>query len=72
MTASERPQGETGHTRNSELLRDFVAYCEANPDMRFWQALRNWSGWNYILAAANKDKVRGEYKDTFYWEGQDE
>ena len=27
---------------NKETLQSFVAYCEANPEQRFWQALRNW------------------------------
>ncbi len=53
-------------TRNSELLRDFVEYCANHPDQRFWQALRNWSGYNYIIA---RNEMRDE--DTFYWEGKD-
>ena len=30
-------------TRNSEKLESFVAYCQSNPNQRFWQALRNWT-----------------------------
>lgn len=37
-------------TRNSEILKSFVSYCEAHPDERFWQALRNWSGYSYVIA----------------------
>lgn len=57
----------TEKTRNSELLWDFVAYCQANPTMRFWQAIRNWSGFPFIYATGGG----GEVQDTFYWEGKD-
>lgn len=56
-------------SRNSELMESFANYCNANPTQRFWQALRNWSGHNFILVAQNKDEVKGQYEDTFYWEG---
>ena len=39
-------------TRNSEVLASFVAYCTAHPSERFWQALLNWSGLNYITHTA--------------------
>ena len=65
----------TTETRNSKVLKDFVAYCEANPTLRFWQALRAWSGHNFIVAAKNPtDEGMGDYwdgTDTFYWEGKD-
>lgn len=51
-------------TRNSELLDSFVAYCIAHPELRFWQALRNWCGWPFVLVAHN----HMELTDTFYWE----
>jgi len=35
-------------TRNSKALESFTAYCVANPDQRFWQALTNWSGLPYV------------------------
>jgi hypothetical protein len=58
-------------TRNSEVLQSFVDYCQAHPDLRFWQALRNWSGQHFVLVAdfsafPGWDNVR----DTFYWEGR--
>lgn len=52
-------------TRNSELLASFVAYCEANPNQRFWQALRNWSDYNYICVT---NVLASDFYDTFYWE----
>jgi hypothetical protein len=50
-------------TRNGRTLFDFVCYCICHPDERFWQALRNWSGYDKILVNT-EDGV-----DTFYWEG---
>lgn len=72
------PQGKT---RNSEVLDSFVKYCEANPDLRFWQALLNWSGLSYIVhlgAPAAWVKCVDEngkqvlVQDTYYWEGKNE
>ena len=49
---------------NKETLADFVAYCEAHPSERFWQAIRNWSGHNFVLVS----KLNGsDTQDTFYW-----
>jgi hypothetical protein len=57
-------------SRNSEVLEDFVAYCKAQPDLRFWQALSAWSKVPYILAS-NTNGIEGT-EDTFYWEGRDQ
>ena len=60
-------------TRNSAVLADFVDYCKSNPTQRFWQALRNWSAYNYIFVSkqySDSAAVDG-YEDTFYWEGMD-
>ena len=59
-------------TRNSLVLKSFVIYCKAHPEERFWQALRNWSGQNFILTAKgisfeNIERFNGQ-EDTFYWE----
>ena len=56
-------------TRNSAVLADFVGYCKSNPTQRFWQALRNWSAYNYICTSNRH--INGAYNDTFYWEGKD-
>jgi hypothetical protein len=67
-------------TRNSAVLESFVAYCRANPDHRFWQALRNWSGRGFVYLSdkppmAFTDDVAmrlpSELNDTFYWETKD-
>ena len=52
-------------TRNSLALASFTAYCRLNPDMRFWQALRNWCGWPFVLVSDGGERT----VDTFYWEG---
>jgi hypothetical protein len=60
--------------RNSEQLDSLVEYCQAHPDERFWQALRNWSGWQHVLVSNDSDFVfspvtKGKIQDTFEWEG---
>ncbi len=61
--------------KNKELLDEFVAYCEENPELRFWQALRSWSGQSFLLAADTTDFTKKPpylgLKDTFYWEFKD-
>lgn len=53
-------------SKNAELLADFVAYCEANPELRFWQVLRNWSGYGFVLVKNDTETPQ----DTYYWEGR--
>jgi hypothetical protein len=58
-------------TRNSEVLKSFVEYCYANPDMRFWQALRNWVSYGFIYASNQCDALgesMDDLRDTYYWE----
>jgi hypothetical protein len=58
-------------TRNSFVLSSFVAYCEKHPEQRFWQALRNWSGCNFIYVSDCADNhSNNEIKDTFYFLGR--
>ena len=45
----------------------FVNYCNNNPDLRFYQALRNWSGWAFIYAC-NEPIENSNIHDTFFWE----
>jgi hypothetical protein len=57
-------------TRNSRVLASFVVYCQANPELRFWQALRNWSKYAFIYASNSTEAMhKGLVEDTFYWEG---
>lgn len=50
--------------KNQELLTEFIVFCNAHPDERFWQALRNWADVNFIFVGDSPDQL----KDTFYWE----
>jgi hypothetical protein len=54
--------------KNSTLLSDFVNYCVAHPTERFWQALRNWSGFNFIWVS---NEHTPPVLDTFYFEGKE-
>ena len=56
--------------RSGECLREFVDYCLKHPNERFWQALRNWTKYNFVLLA--NVPPEGNYDDTFYWEGKNE
>ena len=61
-------------TRNSEVLADFTQYCYTHPDERFWQALRNWAGVNFILISELPPyelSEKGNLRDTFYAEGRE-
>lgn len=58
-------------SQNAALLNDFIGYCEKHPQERFWQALRNWSSWSYILAGTSYLDLTiippQHIKDTFFW-----
>lgn len=54
-------------SRNAKTLASFVAYCEQHQTERFWQALRNWSGFPFIFAGYTMDKITF---DTFNFEGR--
>lgn len=58
--------------RNNKILEDFIKYCKEHPQERFWQALRNWVGYNFIITT-NSDRWMTDtfFQDTFYWEGKD-
>jgi hypothetical protein len=58
------------------LAEEFLAYCKANPHLRFWQALLAWTGLNKLCEVTfRKDcgkDVQVDVKDTFYWGGKNE
>lgn len=60
--------------KSQKLLESFTAYCKANPDLRFWQALRNWCGWGFIFVCNQPpeywmgENATSNLVDTFYWE----
>lgn len=57
-------------SKNLKLAISFLRYCLDNPDQRFWQALRNWSGylqiWGVIPDGENIPKPPKGAKNTFY------
>ncbi len=58
--------------KSKGLLWDFMDYCIKNPELRFWQALRNWSEYTYIYGS-KKGMDYGQFEDledTFYKEGK--
>lgn len=67
--------------KNIDLLRSFIAYCVSHPDQRFWQALRNWSGHNFIYVGSHAiheymlmrvpGNGTGYLRETFNYEGKD-
>jgi hypothetical protein len=36
-------------SKSQKLAREFVAYVDENPDQRFWQAIRNFTGSPYVF-----------------------
>ncbi|RTL06189.1 hypothetical protein EKK58_06115 [Candidatus Dependentiae bacterium] len=62
----ERPPVQVIHqqVKSEKLLEDFTQFCNRFPDLRFWQALRSWSG---AYAIMYKDHLNQE-EDTFYWD----
>jgi hypothetical protein len=55
----------------NKTLKSFVDYCEAHPQERFWQALRNWSGYNFIYKSYYCQHLSNDLlKDTFYIEDE--
>ncbi len=54
--------------KSEKTLNSFIKFCEENENLRFWQALRNWCKFNFIMGF---DKLPDEGTDTFYFEGKD-
>ena len=51
-------------SKNEKTLQAFAEYCRAHPEERFWQALRNFSGFAYV-GVAEDDKM--DWIDTFHF-----
>ena len=48
-------------------LKSFIKYYEKHPELRFWQALRNWGGYTKLLGEKHDPKHDIYYlQDTFY------
>ena len=56
-------------SKNKKILDSFVAFCKQYPEQRFWQALRNWSKYDFIYGAKYSEEVDDVVlEDTFYKE----
>lgn len=58
---------------DNHLLENFTYYCKAHPEERFWQALRNWSDYDFIMGWKAGEFDLGKaaemgLEDTFYKE----
>lgn len=51
--------------RSAKTKKAFIKYLKEHPEERFWQAVRNFSGRAFILAAHDP---AGILEDTFNWE----
>ena len=71
-------EGRNQMSRNNEVLKDFVEFCEQHPDLRFWQALLTWSGLKFIVTInVSPDDYSTEAEghemfDTYLWEGRNQ
>jgi phage terminase large subunit GpA-like protein len=61
-------------SKNQKVLNNFIKYCQENPDQRFYQALRNWCGYSFVLRTNTNswalDKHKLQIEDTYYIEGK--
>ena len=56
--------------KNKETLYSFAKYCAEHPEERFWQAVRNWSGFPFVLVCTLPEWDLDRMYDTFYFEGR--
>jgi hypothetical protein len=61
-------------SKNGKTLEQFTNYCEAHPELRFWQALKIWADADFILAVKYNTGITLTQcwdQDTYYREGRD-
>ena len=46
-----------------KMAEDFLNYCKQYPDQRFWQAIRNYTGFPFVFV---KTDLESGGIDTFY------
>ena len=47
------------NVKSGALIADFIAYCNSHRSERFWQALRNWSGADFIYQGSMTSRGEG-------------
>ncbi len=58
-------EGKEGDiNKNIFLIVSLKHFCRRNPSLRFWQALRDWAGLDYILSMGKKEVGT---TDTYHW-----
>lgn len=66
--------------RSGKALQSFVTYCFDHPKERFWQALANWSKFDYIFGLEGnlddamiiiQSSIKGNIRDTYFIENLD-
>jgi hypothetical protein len=55
--------------KSAKLLLNFAIFCARWPKLSFWQALRSWSDYNYILASDECAVFKNQF-NTAEWEGR--
>lgn len=58
MKTKSQPQSEL--IKSGRLLADFVEYCAEHPTERFWQALCNWCGADFVFKGMMNSTYGGE------------
>lgn len=70
--ANDRSKKTKNEVRSARTKKAFIKYLKEHPEERFWQAVRNFSGFLFVRVKdidADGDTILDE--DTFYWEGRD-
>ena len=66
--------------RSAPEMASFLIYCEQHPELRFWQAMVEWTGvayddgekyWGVVLTCDHPACLSGG-EDTYYWEWEGE
>jgi hypothetical protein len=58
--------------KNGQKLVEFIKYCMEHPEQRFWQALRNWSGYYFVFGWRPKTPIMFNNDGSNIAEGLDE
>jgi hypothetical protein len=57
--------------KSGKLLKSFINFYYFHPELRFWQALAGWSGYNFIYGSkAPEHEINPNLEDTFYKEDE--
>lgn len=57
--------------RSQKTKEEFIKYLEEHPQERFWQAVRNFSEYAFIIASDIPPDSPNQ-ADTFYWEEREQ